>query len=201
MLLAHKLICVLALVVIGLLLSAIKPHDYLTWLLEVTPVLIAIPLLIWTYKPFPLTGLLYSLIFIHALVLILGGHYTYANVPVGFWAQELFDFERNHYDRFGHFMQGFMPAILAREILLRKNVVKPGKWLFLIVFSICLAFSAFYELLEWWAALIYGADATNFLGTQGDEWDTQADMFMAAVGAISALLLLRKVHDRQLKNL
>lgn len=188
----------LAATIAVLLLTAIRPHDYPTWLLEVLPVLIALPLLIFTWKRFPLTPLLYGLIFLHALVLMVGGHYTYAQVPLGFWAQDWFGWERNHYDRLGHFLQGFEPAILAREILLRKNVVKRGGWLLLFVVSVTMAFSALYELIEWLVALISEEAAESFLGTQGDVWDTQWDMFMCLVGAAAALLLLSRRHDRQL---
>ena len=175
------------------------PKDRLTWFMEVLPVLIALPLLTYTWQSFPLTPLLYKLIFIHAVILMVGGHYTYAEVPAGFWFQDLFNLQRNHYDRLGHFAQGFVPAILAREILYRKTTLQTGKLFFFLVTSICLAFSAFYELLEWWAALLYGASAEAFLSTQGDIWDTQWDMFMALVGAISAQILLSGRHDKQLK--
>ena len=181
-----------------LLWSGIAPHDRITWWLEVSPVLIGAPLLLATARRFPLTPLLYRLLFLPALVLMLGGHYTYARVPLGFWAQEVFGFARNHYDRLGHLAQGFVPAILAREILLRRTPLVPGGWLFLLVVSVCLAFSAFYEMLEWWTALLGGIAATDFLGTQGDVWDTQWDMFLAGVGAAAALLLLSRLHDRQL---
>lgn len=132
---------------------------------------------------------------------MIGGHYTYARVPLGFWIQEIFNFSRNHYDRLGHFAQGFIPAILAREILLRRSPLVPGKWLFFIVVSICLAFSAFYEFIEWWTAMIEGEAAEAFLGTQGDPWDTQWDMFFALIGSITALLLLSKSHDKALRNI
>lgn len=184
-----------------LLITAIRPHDYPTWLLEVAPVFVAVPLLICTWKSFPLTPLLYRLIFIHALILMIGGHYTYAEVPLGFWMQDWFDFQRNHYDRIGHFIQGFEPAILAREVLIRKHVVNRGGWLVLFVLSVCLAFSACYELIEWCVALLSAEAAESFLGTQGDVWDTQWDMFMCLLGAVSALLLLSRVHDRQLADL
>jgi putative membrane protein len=154
-----------------------------------------------TYRKFPLTPLLYRLLFVHALILILGGHYTYARVPVGYWFQDLLDLSRNHYDRLGHFAQGFIPAILVREILLRRSPLIRGKWLFFLTVSVCLAFSAFYEFTEWWAAVAGGESAENFLGTQGDIWDTQWDMFLAFVGAITSQLLLSKVHDRQLEKL
>lgn len=193
-------------ILLGLWLAALAasgyaPADRLTWFLEVAPVLIAIPLLIGTRAAFPLTPLLYKLIFLHGLILILGGHYTYAEVPLGFWVQEAFDLSRNHYDRLGHFAQGFVPAIFAREILLRNTALSPGKMLFLIVASLCLAFSAFYELIEWWAAVAIGADADSFLATQGDVWDTQWDMFTALIGAVSAQILLARLHDRELVRL
>ncbi|MEQ8166857.1 MAG: DUF2238 domain-containing protein [Alphaproteobacteria bacterium] len=193
-------------ILLGLWLAALAasgyaPADRLTWFLEVAPLLIAIPLLIGTRAAFPLTPLLYKLIFLHGLILILGGHYTYAEVPLGFWVQEAFDLSRNHYDRLGHFAQGFVPAIFAREILLRNTALSPGKMLFLIVASLCLAFSAFYELIEWWAAVAIGADADSFLATQGDVWDTQWDMFTALIGAVSAQILLARLHDRELVRL
>ena len=190
----------LASTLVILLWSNIMPKDRLTWFMEVAPVLIAIPLLTYTWQSFPLTPLLYKLIFIHAVILMIGGHYTYAEVPAGFWVQDMFELNRNHYDRLGHFAQGFVPAILAREILLRKTLLQQGKMLFYIVTSIVLAFSAFYEMLEWWAALLYGGSADAFLATQGDVWDTQWDMFTALIGAISAQLLLSKHHNKQLKE-
>ena len=191
----------LVIVLLALLVSGLNPYDRLTWVLEVAPVLIALPLLWLSYAKFPLTRLLYWLITIHALVLILGGHYTYARVPLGQWLQELFGFARNHYDRIGHIAQGFIPAMVAREILLRRSPLKHGKWLFFIVTSVCLAISASYEFIEWWAALLSEEAAQAFLGTQGDHWDTQWDMFLALNGAILAQLLLGGLHDRQLKEL
>lgn len=187
------------LVLLGL--SGIGPHDRFTWWLEVAPVMIGIPVLIATYRRFPLTRLLYRLLFLHALVLMLGGHYTYARVPLGFWAQELFGFARNHYDRLGHFAQGFVPAILARELLRRKTPLEPGGWLSFLATCVCLAFSAFYELIEWWTAAASGTAAEAFLGTQGDVWDTQWDMFLALIGAITAQLLLARRHDKELSRL
>jgi putative membrane protein len=181
--------------------SGIRPHDRTTWWLEVFPVILAVPVLIATRKRFPLTPLAYRLIFLHAVILMLGGHYTYARVPLGFWAQELLGFARNHYDRIGHLAQGFIPAIIAREILLRTSPLRRGKWLFVVVTSICLAVSACYEFIEWWAALIGGGAATDFLGTQGDVWDTQWDMFLALCGALLAQALLSRLHDRQLARL
>ncbi|HET9352190.1 MAG TPA: DUF2238 domain-containing protein [Burkholderiales bacterium] len=186
-------------VLVALVISGIKPYDRATWWMEVAPVLIAAPILAATYRHFPLTTLLYCLIAIHALVLILGGAYTYARVPLGFWLQDWFGFERNPYDRIGHFMQGFVPAILAREILLRTHSVRTKKMAAFLSVCVALAFSAFYELLEWWAALALGQGAHEFLGTQGDPWDTQADMFLALIGAASALVLLSGIHDRQVQ--
>ena len=184
-----------------LLWSGIAPHDRATWWLEVLPVLLGAPLLVATGRRFPLTPLLYGLLLVHAVILMVGGHYTYARVPLGFWAQELFGFARNHYDRVGHFAQGFVPALLAREILLRRTPLRPGGWLFFLVVAVCLAFSAFYELIEWWTALLGGASATDFLGTQGDPWDTQWDMFLALIGAVTAQLTLARAHDAQLARL
>ena len=185
-------------VLLALIISGIKPYDRATWWMEVAPVLIAAPILVFTYQRFPLTSLLYALICAHALVLIVGGAYTYARVPFGFWLQELLDLERNPYDRIGHFMQGFVPAMLAREILLRTDSVRTKGMAAFLSICVVLAFSAFYEVIEWWAALALGQDAEEFLGTQGDPWDTQADMFLAMLGAASALVLLSKVHDRQI---
>jgi putative membrane protein len=190
---------VLLLLVAGaLVLSGIRPYDRLTWFMEVAPVLIAAPLLIATHRSFPLTPLAYWLIAIHSLILILGGHYTYARVPLGFWMQDWFDFARNHYDRIGHLMQGFGPALILRELLLRTSPLRPGKWLFTLVLFSILGVSASYEFIEWGAALATGEAATAFLGTQGDPWDTQWDMFLAGCGAIAAQLLLERPHDRQL---
>ncbi len=191
----------LGLTIVALAISAIRPFDWTIWVLETAPVLIALPLLLATRRNFPLTRLLYGLIFVHALILILGAHYSYARVPAGFWIQELFDFQRNHYDRLGHIAQGFIPAILAREILLRKTRLEPGGWLFVIVTSICLAFSAFYELVEWWVAVFAEGSAEEFLAMQGDVWDTQWDMFLALCGAIASQLMLARWHSRQLHEL
>jgi len=188
----------LGLTVLALVISGIGPADRLTWAMEVAPVVIAIPILWATYRRFPLSSLVYGLLFVHGLILMLGGHYTYANVPAGFWVQDMFDLARNPYDRLGHFAQGFIPAILAREILVRASPLKDSKWLPFLVVCFCLAFSAFYELIEWWAAVALGQGANEFLGTQGDPWDTQWDMFLALCGAISALVLLSRVHDRNM---
>ena len=197
----REAVALLVLAAIALVVSGIGVHDRATWVLEIAPILIAAPLLYFTWRPFRLTPLAYRLIFLHALILMIGGHYTYAHVPLGFWLQDLFGFARNPYDRIGHFAQGFVPAIVAREILLRRSPLRPGKWTFFIVCCICLAISACYEFIEWWAALILGQGAQEFLGTQGDPWDTQWDMFMALVGAMTAQLLLSRIHDRQLARL
>lgn len=175
--------------------SAIDPKDSFTWFLEVVPAMVGALLLAVTYQRFPLTRLLYGLILVHCIVLMVGGHYTYAEVPL---FDGLFGAQRNNYDKVGHFMQGFMPALLAREILLRKQVVNGGLWRNIFIVSVCLAFSAFYELIEWWVALASGEDAEAFLGTQGDEWDTQSDMALALLGALVSLLTLARWHDRQL---
>ena len=180
--------------------SVIRPHDYFTWILEVFPALIGVAVLLATRNRFPLTPLLYVLLFVHALILIVGGHYTYAEVPLGFWMRDAFGFARNHYDRIGHFAQGFVPAIAAREILLRLRVVRGRGWLFFIVVSICLAISASYELLEWSVSAATGSKGDAFLGTQGDIWDTQKDMALALIGAIVAPLVLARVHDAQLRR-
>lgn len=184
-----------------LAVSFIFAFDRLTWLLEVFPILIGLPILIFTYNRFQFTTLVYGLLIVHFIVLAVGGIYTYAEVPLGFWMQDWFGFERNNYDKIGHFVQGFIPAILARELLLRKSPLQKGKWLNFIVVSICLAISAFYELVEWWAAIAQGASAEAFLGTQGYEWDAQSDMFLALIGACLSLLLLSGVHDKLLQSI
>ena len=194
-------LALLALVAAALAVSAISPTDRLTWWLESLPVLLGAPLLIFTARRFPLTNLLYVLIACHALILILGAHYTYAQVPLGEWARDTFELMRNPYDRLGHLAQGFVPAIIAREILLRKSVVARGGWLFFIVTSICVAFSACFELFEWLTAVISGGSADAYLATQGDVWDTQWDMFCALVGAVVAQLTLSATHDRALMRL
>jgi putative membrane protein len=191
----------LALVSVALAVSAIRPYNPLVWLLEVLPVLIAAPLLIVTRRRFPLTSLAYVLISLHALVLIAGGHYTYARVPLGFWMQDWLGLARNHYDRIGHLMQGFVPAIVARELLLRTTPLGRGAWLVAIVTLSVLGISAFYELIEWWSAVAGGVAATDFLGTQGDVWDTQWDLFCALLGAIAAQVTLGRIHDAQLARL
>jgi len=184
-----------------LIWSGMDPKDQFTWFLEVVPALIGFVLIAFTYKKFPLTPLLYTLILIHMIILMVGGHYTYAEVPLFDWIKEVLDQSRNNYDKVGHFFQGFEPAILARELLIRKEILQGSKiWLNYIIISIVLAFSAFYELIEWWVALATGEDAEAFLGTQGYMWDTQSDMMYALIGAIAALLLLSSLHDRQLKK-
>lgn len=189
------------LVVAGLVASGLSPYDRATWVLEVLPILIALPVLFASARGFPLTPLLHRLIFLHMVILIVGGHYTYARVPLGFWMEDALHFTRNHYDRIGHFAQGFVPAMIAREILLRCFPLKPGKMLFFIITCVCLAISAAYELLEWAAAVTMGQAADEFLGTQGDPWDTQTDMAMALIGATFAQLMCARLHDRQLKAL
>jgi len=191
---------VVLLVAVALVLvwSGIDPYERGTWLLEVSPVLIGAPILVATRARFPLSDLAYRLLALHALVLMIGGHWTYARVPFGFWLQELLDLSRNPYDRIGHLAQGFVPAIVAREILLRTSPLRRGPWLFFLVTCVCLAISACYELLEWWVAVLVGQAADSFLGTQGDPWDTQWDMFLALCGAVAAQGLLARAHDRSL---
>ena len=187
-----------AVVVVGLLVSGIIAKDRLTWLLEVIWAMVGLALVAWKWNAFPLTRLLCWLLFLHALVLIHGGAHTYAQTPLGFWLQDLLGTARNPWDRLGHWMQGFVPAILARELLLRMTPLRRGGWLVYLVLAACLSFSAFFELIEWWAALVYGADADAFLATQGDQWDTQWDMFLCLCGAATSLLLFSRRHDRQL---
>ena len=194
-------ISLLVIVLAVLVWSGIHPSDRFTWLMEVFPVLIAVPVLILTYRRFPFTPLAYSLIAVHACILMLGGKYTYAEVPLGFWMERTFGFARNHYDRIGHFAQGFVPAIVAREILSRQSPLRGSRWLPFLVVCFCLALSACYEFIEWWTALATGTAADAFLGTQGDPWDTQWDMFFAFIGAIVALVTLSGVHDRELRKL
>jgi putative membrane protein len=197
----YLLIFMLIATFISLLLSGWQPYDRGTWLLEVIPVLIAIPILWGSYKKFPLTTLLYWCIFFHGLILILGGAYTYARVPVGFMVQDWLDLSRNPYDKLGHLFQGFAPTLIAREILLRHQIIKGAKMLAFVVMCIALAISAAYELIEWAAALMLGQGADEFLGTQGDPWDTQSDMFMALIGSICALLGFSRLQDRQIARL
>ena len=185
---------------IVLIWSGINPKDYFTWVLEVIPALIALALLIITKKKFIFTNLAYALVLIHCIILMVGGHYTYAEVPLFNWLKEVFDLARNDYDKVGHFAQGFIPAIVAREILIRNNVVKNKHWLNVFVISICLSASAIYELIEWWVAVLTGDSAEAFLGTQGYMWDTQSDMSFALWGSMLSVLLLSHYHDVQLKN-
>lgn len=194
---ARQPLVLAGLVLVAVAVSAIRPKGYGTWLLEVAPILIALPLLVATYRRFPLTRLAYWLVFGHALVLALGAHYTYAEVPLG----DLPWTDRNHYDRFAHFVQGFVPAVLVREVLLRRSPLRPGRWTFFLVSATCLAISAGYEFVEWAGAVVGGESATDFLGTQGDVWDTHWDMLLALVGSVVAQWVLARPHDRQLAEL
>jgi putative membrane protein len=193
-------VTLLGLVALAGIWSGIHPHDYFTWVLEVMPVFIALPVLLVTRNRFPLTPLIYTLIAIHATVLMIGGHYTYAEVPLFNWLRDTFELSRNHYDRLGHFVQGFVPAMITREILLRTTALQRGKMLFFLVVCVCLAISASYELVEWMVAVQSGSDAVAFLATQGDPWDTQEDMSMALIGSIAAQVLLSRWHDLQLRR-
>lgn len=194
-------LALLAIVLGALSVSALAPFERTVWWAEVMPVLITVPILLVTARRFPLTPLAYCLIAFFALILILGGAYTYARVPIGFWLQDIFGFARNPYDRVGHFFQGVTPAILGRELLLRTSPLRPGKWLFFLLVLACLGISASYELVEWTSAVFWGDGSAAFLGTQGDPWDAQWDMFMALLGAVGALLLLGSLHDRQLRRM
>ncbi len=198
---SQVLVLAAVVLVVLLALSGLRPFDRTTWMLEVFPVVIALPVLWATYHRYPLTSLLYFFIFLHALVLMLGGAYSYARVPLGFYLADWLDLSRNPYDKIGHFFQGFVPALVAREILVRGRFVRGRKMLAFVVLSIVLAISALYELIEWAAALILGQGADEFLGTQGDPWDTQSDMFLALIGGIAALLLFSRPHDRQIERL
>ncbi|MBI4987357.1 MAG: DUF2238 domain-containing protein [Rhodocyclales bacterium] len=191
-----------AVALVGLLaFSGIQPYDRTTWALEVFPIVLALPVMVFTYRRFPLTTLLYVCIFLHALVLMTGGAYTYARVPLGFQIQDLLQLGRNPYDKIGHFFQGFVPALVAREILIRGGYVQGRRMLAFIVICIVLAISASYELIEWGAAVALGQGADEFLGTQGDPWDTQSDMLLALIGSVSALLLFSRWHDRQIAGI
>jgi putative membrane protein len=180
--------------------SSWHPHDRFTWWLETAPGLAGLVILIATYRRFPLTTLCYTLIALHICVLCVGGHYTYARVPLFDWLRSVFGWHRNHYDRLGHIMQGFVPAIIAREVVIRLKVVNRKNWIPFLIVCVCLAISAFYELVEWWTALSSGSAADDFLGTQGDVWDTQSDMCLALIGAVGALLFLSHLHDRALRK-
>jgi putative membrane protein len=191
----------IAIFAIVLVWSGIEPKDTVTWMLEVAPAVVGAAILLATRKRFPLTGLTYALILIHCVILMVGGHYTYAEVPIGEWFRDLFDPPRNNYDKLGHLAQGFIPAIITREVVIRLNVFNSAAWRNFFIVCFCLAVSAFYELIEWWVALMSDEAADAFLGTQGYEWDTQSDMFVALIGAILALVLLGRVHDRELAEL
>jgi len=184
-----------------LLWSGINPHDYFTWILEVTPALIALVILAFTYKKFKFTPLVYWLILVHAIVLMVGGHYTYAEVPLFDWLKEVFGWGRNNYDKVGHFMQGFVPALVARELFIRLDIFKKKKWIPFVVVSLCLSMAAIYEFIEWWVSILTKSAGDAFLGTQGYIWDTQSDMFLCMIGAILAVTFLFKVHDHQIKKL
>ena len=198
---ARTHLALLLTVIAVILWSAWRPHDRFTWWLEVTPGLVGLVLLLATYRRFRFTTLCYTLIALHICVLCVGGHYTYARVPLFDWLRPLFSWQRNNYDRLGHFMQGFVPAIIAREVMIRFGVLARRTWLPFLVVSICLAISALYELIEWWTALLSGGAANDFLGSQGDVWDTQSDMCVALVGAIAAVILLSAVHNRAIRKL
>ncbi len=197
----NKHLTLIILFFIGLIWSGIQPFDYFTWGLEVFPAVLGIIILIFTFKKFQFTFLTYCFILLHSFILFVGGHYTYAEVPLFDWIKEVFDLSRNNYDKVGHFAQGFIPAMIVRELFVRKNIVPIKKWLNFIVVSICLSFSAVYEFLEWWVALFSGENADAFLGTQGYVWDTQTDMFYATIGAITMLVLLSKVQDNNISKL
>jgi putative membrane protein len=197
----YELPVLAALTLLALFASGVDPFDRPTWFLETAPVMLGLPLLMATHRRFPLTPLVYRLLFIHGLILMLGGAYTYARVPLGFWVQDAFELTRNHYDRLGHLAQGFIPAMLTREILVRATPLRPGGWLFFLTTCVVLAFSASYEFIEWWTALVMGGEADAFLATQGDVWDTQWDMFLALLGALAAQTLLSRQQDRQLARL
>ena len=198
---ARTHLALLLAVIAAILWSAWRPHDRFTWWLEVTPGLAGLVLLLATYRRFRFTTLCYTLIALHICVLCVGGHYTYARVPLFEWLRPLFSWQRNNYDRLGHFMQGFVPAIIAREVIIRFGVLARRNWLPFLVVSICLAISALYELIEWWTALLSGGAANDFLGSQGDVWDTQSDMCVALVGATCAVILLSAVHNRAIRKL
>lgn len=190
----------LGIVVAALIWSGISPNDRLTWAMEIAPVLIALPILVGTARRFPLTRMVFGLIVMHAVILIVGGKYTYAEMPVFNWIRDIFHLARNHYDRLGHFVQGFVPAMIIRELLLRRTGLARGPWLAAVIVLSCLGISAIYELIEWQAAVILGSGADAFLATQGDVWDTQKDMALAGIGSIAALILLNRAHDRALEG-
>ncbi len=184
----------------GLIISAINPHDYFTWILEVFPAMIGFLVLLATFKKFQFSYLTYTMILFHCIVLFVGGHYTYAEVPLFDWIREAFHQSRNNYDKVGHFTQGFVPAMITRELLVRKDVVKKGGWLSFLTVCVCLSISAFYEFLEWFVAIVSGQDSESFLGTQGYVWDTQSDMLYAFLGALCMIVLFSKIQDGQIKK-
>jgi len=185
----------------GLTISAINPHDYFTWILEVFPAIIGFLILIFTFKRFTFTYLTYVLILIHCYILFVGGHYTYAEVPLFDWIKEIFHQPRNNYDKVGHFAQGFVPAMIIRELFVRLQVVKKSSWLSFLTVCVCVAISVFYELLEWFVAIVSGQSAESFLGTQGYVWDTQSDMLYAAIGAVCMIIFISKIQDKQITNI
>ena len=198
----ERILITLLVILCGLLLAtSVSPYDRVTWLMETAPVLIVVPILVLTYRRLPLTPLLYFLIFLHATVLITGGAYTYTRVPLGFWVADLFQLSRNNYDRLGHFFQGLVPALLARELLIRLGYVTNRRIASLLAICVAMAISAWYELIEWAAAVVLGQKADDFLGTQGDVWDTQWDMFMCFIGAVVAMIGLSREQDQQIENL
>ena len=198
---APQLVSLLLVLAAVFVWSAIAPHDRFTWYLESAPVMIAVPVLAATYRRFALSELAYVMIALHAVVLLVGAHYTYAEVPLFDDLRAALDLQRNHYDRAGHVAQGFFPAIVAREILIRLSPLQRGRWLFFLVTCVCLAISALYEMIEWWVAVASGSDAVAFLATQGDVWDTQWDMFLALSGALASQWLLSSTHDRSMAKL
>jgi putative membrane protein len=190
-----------ALFLIGLIWSGIAPYDYFTWFLEIFPAIAGLLILIFTFKKFRFSDLAYFLILVHCYILFIGGHYTYAEVPLFNWIKEVFDQSRNNYDKLGHFFQGFVPAFITRELFIRKKIVKPGMWLSFMTVCVCVTISALYEFLEWFVAALSGQSAEAFLGTQGYEWDTQSDMLFAMIGAICMILFLSKIQDRQIERM
>ena len=184
-----------------MIISSIKPHDYFTWFLEVFPAIIGLVIILFSNKKFPLTNFTLTCLLIHAIILMIGGHYTYAQVPFFDYIKEFFELERNNYDKVGHFAQGFIPSMIAREIIIRKNIIQISSWRNFFIICFCLALSAIYELIEWWVALATNEASNDFLGTQGYIWDTQSDMAWALFGAIFALIFLSKYHDKQLKDI
>ena len=186
---------------LGLVLSGIQPHDYFTWLLEVFPAIIGLIVLLLTFKKFKFSELTYFLILAHCYILFIGGHYTYAEVPLFEWIKDTFEQSRNNYDKVGHFAQGFVPAMIVRELFVRKEIVKQGSWLSFLTVCVCIAISVFYEFLEWLVAIIIGESADSFLGTQGYVWDTQSDMLYATIGAMCMVLFISKIQDKQIEKM